>query len=967
MNTTIKHWLGLAAFASLSNLLHAGTAASVIACETFGDDAGNDIGYSTSPTEFDDSSTDFFTILPNNSTRFAFIGGSTETNVFAAEDIDSPPGGTTSSSLGQVTTNSVDLTGYANTIVQIVLAAPGDSAPGNTSFDNPNEYDHSVTDSEIDRLIIEYAADGINFSEVVRFQPDIGVFNGQLTREDKISNVNVFPAIGSSSFSYATFPVTPGANARIRISMQTSGSGEFFAIDSICFLGEVSASEAPSITGLPAASLDYTEGDGAFPIASTISVGDLDSSSLTEATVAITSGFQAAEDVLAATASGSITQGDITFSGNTLTISATASLADYIAVLQSLTYENTNLSNPNTATRQVTLTIEDDQFNPASAIREIEVTNLINTLTIPFTESFETDGQGTRYFAAGEVGGPTDDDIFGRTEPALASIDGTFAFAVEDVNVDLSTELEAIYFNISASGFTNLKLNLLASAPDGANYDTGDFMEAQVSTDGSTWNTVGAFHATSDGSLPSVGGATISQDLNLDGLGDTDSIVLDSSFQDFEFSLPDAAAFQLRIVMQSNVNNERLLVDNIRVTAEAVEFGIAAASANESDGTLDFTVTRNSDAGSATLEFSTSDGSATTGDSDYTAASASTVTFEDGELTATAQVTITADNKVELDETLTATIANPSVGVISTSAASAVGTINNDDSSTLSIAAGPAVVEGDSGTTNLTFTASLSNPVDVGVTIDLATNATGTATPGTDFTSSSTSPTITAGATSLTFNVPVLGDHEVESNETVVATVALSGASGRDVTLGTATATGTINDDDPLIEVATSNLGFTTGLSTKVLISDLLGNVSGGEGREVTLSSVATSGSGSVQVVGDWVIFIAAPNQTSDTSFTYEVTDGFQTASGTVTLFNSGNGNDTTSNIVSIVTEEGVATITVAGIPNRSYQLETSPDLSTWTALGAPVTCPASGIMTMVDPGPLPSNRMYRIVAPAIN
>jgi len=116
--------------------------------------------------------------------------------------------------------------------------------------------------------------------------------------------------------------------------------------------------------------------------------------------------------------------------------------------------------------------------------------------------------------------------------------------------------------------------------------------------------------------------------------------------------------------------------------------------------------------------------------------------------------------------------------------------------------------EGNAGTTNFTFTVSLSAPAPVGgVTFDIAT-ANGTATTGNnDYVSQSlTSQTIPAGQTSYNFIVAVNGDGTVEPNETFFVNV--TNVTGATVTDGQGQ--GTIVNEDacptPTI-TATENWG----------------------------------------------------------------------------------------------------------------------------------------------------------------
>jgi predicted extracellular nuclease len=122
------------------------------------------------------------------------------------------------------------------------------------------------------------------------------------------------------------------------------------------------------------------------------------------------------------------------------------------------------------------------------------------------------------------------------------------------------------------------------------------------------------------------------------------------------------------------------------------------------------------------------------------------------------------------------------------------GTIVNDDSVNLTIS-NPVVTEGNSGTTVLTYTVSLSGPAPAGgVTFDIAT-ADGSATAGSDYVARAlTGQTIPEGSTTYTFDVTVNGDTAFEPNETVLVNITnVVGAA-----VDTPQATGTITNDDPL-------------------------------------------------------------------------------------------------------------------------------------------------------------------------
>lgn len=207
-------------------------------------------------------------------------------------------------------------------------------------------------------------------------------------------------------------------------------------------------------------------------------------------------------------------------------------------------------------------------------------------------------------------------------------------------------------------------------------------------------------------------------------------------------------------------------------------------------------------------------GTATNG-SDYTTIN-SPLVIGAGQTSGTITVNPTTDSTVEPDETVVISLAAGS-GYSVGSPNSATGTILNDDQPSLSIN-DMSLSEGNAGTTNATFTVSLSQPAGAGgVSFDIAT-ADGTATAGVDYVAASlTGQTIPAGSSSATFTVLVNGDTLNEPNETFFVNVSnVSGASVAD-----AQGVGTIVNDDAVpslsiddISVNEGNSGTTTATFT---------------------------------------------------------------------------------------------------------------------------------------------------------
>ena len=203
------------------------------------------------------------------------------------------------------------------------------------------------------------------------------------------------------------------------------------------------------------------------------------------------------------------------------------------------------------------------------------------------------------------------------------------------------------------------------------------------------------------------------------------------------------------------------------------------------------------------VNYATADGTATAG-SDYQATSG-TLTFAPGETSKTITVLVNGDTTVEPDETFFVNLSNPTNATIAKG--QGIGVINNDDAPpppSLTIN-DVTVTEGNSGTTDATFTATLSSSSNQTVTVQYAT-ADGTATAGSDYQASSGTLTFAPGQTSKTITVLVNGDTSIESDETF--SVNLSNATN--ATIADAQGIGTISNDDVAPPAPTVQLSAAT-------------------------------------------------------------------------------------------------------------------------------------------------------------
>jgi large repetitive protein len=278
---------------------------------------------------------------------------------------------------------------------------------------------------------------------------------------------------------------------------------------------------------------------------------------------------------------------------------------------------------------------------------------------------------------------------------------------------------------------------------------------------------------------------------------------------------------------------------------------------SEAAGTATFTLTLEKTVSQqVTVDFATGpapSGAAATAGVDYTATSG-TVTWPafDTVLTKTVTVNIANDAIYEANEVFAVNLTNAVGGNIFD--AQGIGTITNDETPPSISIAPVSEAEGNVSSLNFGFVVTLSGAASTDVTVSYATSA-GTATAGADYQTTTGILTFAPGETAKTIDVPVNGDIVDEDNETF--TVTLSGPSAN-ATLGTAVATGTIQDDD-----ATPTL--------------TINNVTQAEGNMGTSSFVFTvtlSGPSSKTISVDY----ASANDTAT------VGSDFSTAMGTLTF-----------------------------------------------------------------------------------
>jgi hypothetical protein len=195
---------------------------------------------------------------------------------------------------------------------------------------------------------------------------------------------------------------------------------------------------------------------------------------------------------------------------------------------------------------------------------------------------------------------------------------------------------------------------------------------------------------------------------------------------------------------------------------------VAPGPKNEGNtGTTDFVFTvslSNASSQSITVNFTTTDGTATVTNTDYVGQNG-ILTFDPGQTSKLITVAVNGDTRNEGDETFNVVLSAPSNATLSSSQASAQALILNDDAVPAISITDVTHAEGDSGTTPFVFQVTLSTASGQTVTVVFATSDGSATTQNNDYIATSGTLTFAPGVTTQNVTVQVVGDLFVEPNE----------------------------------------------------------------------------------------------------------------------------------------------------------------------------------------------------------
>jgi hypothetical protein len=233
------------------------------------------------------------------------------------------------------------------------------------------------------------------------------------------------------------------------------------------------------------------------------------------------------------------------------------------------------------------------------------------------------------------------------------------------------------------------------------------------------------------------------------------------------------------------------------------------------------------------VHYSTADGTAIQ-PGDYMTASG-TFALAPGVISGSINVNINPDTIDEIDETFLLNVSNPVNVTLANGQATA--TIQDDDPApTLSIA-DASFNEGNSGSSNGTFTVSLSSASSKTITVDYATSD-GSAVAPVDYAATIGTLTFNPGDTTRPVVVPITGDTLDESDETFLVALSnpMKGA------IGDGQATGTIVDDDSTPAISIGDASIAEG-NCGTTILHLPVTLSAASARTVTVNFASSDGS----------------------------------------------------------------------------------------------------------------------------
>lgn len=171
------------------------------------------------------------------------------------------------------------------------------------------------------------------------------------------------------SITYSNASDNPSTASRTIEFVVNDGTGD--SSGATRSLTVTAINDPPSVVA-SGGSVAYTENSAGIVVDGGLSVSDVDSGTLTGATIRISVNFVSGQDTLVFVNQSGIT-GSYDAGTGILTLSGAASVASYQTALRSITYSNTS-DNPTTAARTVEFIVNDGADSSAASVRTVSIT-----------------------------------------------------------------------------------------------------------------------------------------------------------------------------------------------------------------------------------------------------------------------------------------------------------------------------------------------------------------------------------------------------------------------------------------------------------------------------------------------------------------------------------------------------------------------------------------------------------------
>jgi Calx-beta domain len=433
-----------------------------------------------------------------------------------------------------------------------------------------------------------------------------------------------------------------------------------------------------------------------------------------------------------------------------------------------------------------------------------------------------TAATGTVTFTAGQVSRPVAITVRGDT---LDEFDETFAVNLSGPTNATIADSQGVGTILDNDAAPSISINNVTVTEVDAGTSIATFTATLSAASGKT---VTVDYATSDvaaaapadytaaaGTLTFAPGAT-TQPVAITLQGD----VLDEANETYRVNLSNPGNATIATAFGTGT-----ITDNDATPSMAIN-DVPIAEANTGTSNANFTVTLSAPSGqNVTVNYATANATAVQ-PGDYTTTSG-TLTFTPGQVLKTIPVPVVGDVTDEIDETYVVNLSGATNATIADT--QGLGTIVNDDTAPSLTINDVSITEGNTGTANVTFTATLSAASGKTVTVGYAT-ADGTATAPADYTLATGTLTFNPGVLTRTFTVAVAGDTRDEFDETFASNL----SAPVNATIADAQGVATILDNDPIPTLSINNVTVTE-VNTGSVTATFTATLSAASGKTVTV------------------------------------------------------------------------------------------------------------------------------------